>query len=42
MAALEEREFAGMTILQRDLTGQELGDRFLLEGVYLCQELSWR
>ncbi len=27
-----------MTILQRDLTGQELGDRFLLEGVYLCQE----
>ena len=38
LAALEEREFAGMTILQRDLTGQELGDRFLLEGVYLCQE----
>lgn len=38
LAALEEKEFAGMTVLQRDLTGQELGDRFLLEGVYLCQE----
>lgn len=38
LATLEEKEFAGMTVLQRDLTGQELGDRFLLEGVYLCQE----
>lgn len=38
LAALEEKEFAGMTVLQRDLTGQELGDRFLLEGIYLCQE----
>ena len=38
LAALEEKEFAGMTVLQRDLTGRELGDRFLLEGVYLCQE----
>ncbi len=37
---LEERSFgdAGIEIIQRELNGQELPDRFLLEGVYLCQE----
>ena len=29
---------AGLEILQRELNGQELEDRFLLEGTYLCQE----
>lgn len=38
LEALEKREFAGMTILQRELTGREMGDRFVLEGVYLCEE----
>ena len=27
-----------MTILQRELTGREMGDRFVLEGIYLCEE----
>ncbi len=38
LEALEQRELEGMTILQRELNGQELSDRFLLEGVYLCEE----
>lgn len=38
LAALEEKTFQGMEVLRRELSGQELGDRFLLEGVYLCQE----
>lgn len=38
LAALEERSFRGMTVLEREVTGQELEDRFLLEGSYLCQE----
>lgn len=38
LAALEEKTFRGMAILRRELNGQELGDRFLLEGVYLCEE----
>ena len=38
LEALEKREFAGMTILQRELTGRELEDRFVLEGAYLCEE----
>lgn len=28
----------GREILQREVSGQELADRFLLEGVYLCRE----
>ena len=38
LAALEERTFAGMEVLQREVSGQELPDRFRLEGVYLCVE----
>ena len=38
LSELEEKSFQGMTILDRQLNGQELEDRFLLEGVYLCQE----
>lgn len=38
LAALEQKAFEGMEVLQRDLTGRELEDRFLLEGSYLCQQ----
>jgi len=38
LAVLEEKTFEGKEIIRRELNGQELGDRFLLEGVYLCQE----
>lgn len=38
LAELEERTFQGMTVVEREVTGQELGDRFLLEGKYLCEE----
>lgn len=38
LAALEEKTFRGMTVIRRELSGQELEDRFLLEGVYLCEE----
>ena len=38
LAALEEKAFRGMTVIRRELSGQELEDRFLLEGVYLCEE----
>ena len=40
LAELEEKSFEGMTVVERELNGQELGDRFLLEGVYLCEEDS--
>ena len=32
LAALEERTFARMEVLQREVSGQELPDRFRLEG----------
>lgn len=38
LAALEQKTFEGMTVIRRELNGQELEDRFLLEGVYLCEE----
>ena len=34
----EGKALAGAEILDRQLTGQELSDRFLLEAVYLCEE----
>ena len=38
LAALEKKTFEGMTVVERHLSGQELDGRFLLEGVYLCQQ----
>lgn len=38
LAALEEKTFEGMEVLQREVSGQELEGRFRLEGSYLCQE----